>query len=653
MSKVIVRFLGRPSITASDGDEFDTLGRKSVALLCILALSPNFVCTRERLLGILWGTRSQQQAQGSLRQVLSEVRRTLNLGENCPLVTDRTTVKLAEHLVEIDVLNCLDLMKSEQKADHERAAEIVEAGFAPLQSINEDYYDDWMARQYERIKEACRDALSELMRDAFEAGELRRARVFGRAVLRIEPGDEEAHRVLMEVYVREGNRGLALRQYAACCEILEAEYDAEPDARTAALYQSIKTPADGSELTLPELVEAPPVEAVETPQIAICSSMLNVDNNDVEAGRLATEFVEQLLGALSCFRWIDISRPRHRPTVDPSDADTPSTHFVIEGRVRRNASSLRVSLDVVEVSSGKIAFSEVFEDELTAEGVISELIIHKAAARTEERLRTSIVRDSLLKPDAAMTARESVLVALYGVQDMTLESYERAKRLFALAEKATPNFAFQYSCKALWMIFCYGQGWGDVQREDIHALAKRATYLDPEDATSLAIYGHMEVFCFTRFDAASDLFARASACNPHSPFVRMMRAVYHAYSGDAAAARRDLEMSSKISDLEAQYRFMYSSAWCILNLIDRNFEDAARWGRIMAASNPSFSNGIKQLLVSLGHLRRPEEARGYIEQLEQLEPDFSASAFVNSYPLKRPEDRAMFLDGLLAAGARA
>ena len=133
----------------------------------------------------------------------------------------------------------------------------------------------------------------------------------------------------------------------------------------------------------------------------------------------------------------------------------------------------------------------------------------------------------------------------------------------------------------------------------------------------------------------------------------MMRAVYHAYSGDAAAARRDLEMSSKISDLEAQYRFMYSSAWCILNLIDRNFEDAARWGRIMAASNPSFSNGIKQLLVSLGHLRRPEEARGYIEQLEQLEPDFSASAFVNSYPLKRPEDRAMFLDGLLAAGARA
>lgn len=657
MSKICIQLFGGTAVLTPEGQELSALGRKSASLLSILALSPNFVCTRESLLGILWGSRPQQQAQASLRQALSEARKALNSDHFAPLVTDRTNVKLAEEFVEVDALHCTALLNSDDQCRRAEAAVIIEKKFAPYQSINDEYYDVWMSQKYGRLKENYQRNLADSMREAFSQKDFQHTQTFARALLAIERGDEEAHRVLMQMYADQGNRTLALRQYETCCEALQMEYDAEPDVTTKELFETIKN--SGALSAMPDLETSPPIAASGgvKQQITVSAGIPSVDDNDVEAGRLATEFIERLLGALSCFRWIDISRARHasehsiagRPRT--STAELPSADYIIQCHARRGARRLYISLDMVEFTSENIAFSKNFDADLTDEGFIPELLIHQVAGRSEERLRTSIVRAALQKPNSSLSALECALLALYGVQNMTLHSYDEANKLFNMAESKSPAFAFQYSCKALWMIFCYGQGWKRVRREEIYDLAKRATFLDPEDATSLAISGHMEVFCFKRFDVAADLFTRAITCNPHSPFVWTMRAVYFAYSGDAAAARQDLEWSHKISNAESHFRFMTSSAHCIVSLIGRDFEDAARWGRMMAGSNPGFSNGVKQLLVALGHLGLTGEAGQYVEQLAHLEPEFSSRSFVESYPLKRLEDRELFLEGLLLAGA--
>lgn len=657
MGKILIRVFGGPSILTREGCELRELGAKPTALLNILALSPNCTCTRERLLGLLWGSRSQQQAQASLRQALSEIRKALNSDDALALVTDRTTVRLDTALVEIDVVCCSELLKSADHLCQEKAAEIIIGEFARLTPINEQFYDDWIAQQHDRLKASFQDALSEYMRAALQSAELQKAQTFARALLAMERGDEEAHRTLMLVYARQGNRTLALRQFEICAEALRSEYDAEPDASTLEVYERIKISGKQPAQTEPSAVSKEPEDRVAKQHCTVTSQILRVDDNDVEAGRLATEFIQQLLGALSCFRWIAITRAR--PRSQSADlGQLGSAHdavfepdYRIEGRVRRNARCLQVSLDVVDVQTQNIAFSETYNGDLTNEGFIADLFVHQVAARTEERLRTSIVRAALRQSETNLSAVECALLGLYGVQDMTPQSYDEATRLFEMAETKCPKFAFQYSCKALWMIFSYGQGWNRSRREEIYELAKRATYLDPEDATSLAIFGHMEVFCFKRFDVASDLFSRAVACNPHSPFVWMMRAVFLAYSGEAEAAQRDLKWSHEISSTEAQHRFMSSSAHCIVNLIARDFEEAARWGRIIVGANPAFSNGIKQLLVALGHLGRVDEAHGYVEQLAYLEPAFSSLSFVESYALRRSEDKKLFLDGLNAAGA--
>ena len=98
--KVIL--LGEFSLFASDGLRISLPGRKHQALLAYLSLSSHKTVSRERLLGLLWGSRSDDQARASLRGVLSEIRRSLQNYDDSPIKTDRTNIYLDDALVEID-----------------------------------------------------------------------------------------------------------------------------------------------------------------------------------------------------------------------------------------------------------------------------------------------------------------------------------------------------------------------------------------------------------------------------------------------------------------------------------------------------------------------------------------------------------------------
>ena len=57
----------------------------------------------------------------------------------------------------------------------------------------------------------------------------------------LDPWREDAHRKLMLLLARTGQRAAALEQYQACKAVLKAELNIEPDAETTALYERIRT----------------------------------------------------------------------------------------------------------------------------------------------------------------------------------------------------------------------------------------------------------------------------------------------------------------------------------------------------------------------------------------------------------------------------
>jgi DNA-binding SARP family transcriptional activator len=75
-SEVEIRLLGPLSIVV-DGREVELRGAKQRALLAVLALSPNMIVSRDRLIEAVWGDSPPGAVQGSLNVAVSKVRRVV------------------------------------------------------------------------------------------------------------------------------------------------------------------------------------------------------------------------------------------------------------------------------------------------------------------------------------------------------------------------------------------------------------------------------------------------------------------------------------------------------------------------------------------------------------------------------------------------
>ncbi|MEM6311848.1 MAG: hypothetical protein AAF754_17590 [Pseudomonadota bacterium] len=89
-------------ITTVDGTDVTVSSKKARALLAFLACTPGKPRSREEILALLWSDREEAQGRGSLRQVLTGLRK--DVGDDL-LIIDRDSVALNTDLVELSPPN--------------------------------------------------------------------------------------------------------------------------------------------------------------------------------------------------------------------------------------------------------------------------------------------------------------------------------------------------------------------------------------------------------------------------------------------------------------------------------------------------------------------------------------------------------------------
>src|SRR3954447_21499966 len=101
-SKLLIQLIGTFQVRSSTGQDCTPRGRKSCALIAMLALSPEHKRARLWLQDRLWGSRAKAQGAASLRQSLMEIRRALGEARGV-LSSDSFNVSLDPRLFETDI----------------------------------------------------------------------------------------------------------------------------------------------------------------------------------------------------------------------------------------------------------------------------------------------------------------------------------------------------------------------------------------------------------------------------------------------------------------------------------------------------------------------------------------------------------------------
>lgn len=147
--------IGPFGLFAPTGARIDVRSRKGIALLALLAFSPNGLRTRAWLQAILWGTRAQVQAQSSLRRELSTLAAVLKAqGAGDLLVRDTQRVQLRTDRILLDT-DRLALIPGD--AALRSAGDLLEG----IDLRDCEGFEDWLRAQRTRISELQRYSVPE------------------------------------------------------------------------------------------------------------------------------------------------------------------------------------------------------------------------------------------------------------------------------------------------------------------------------------------------------------------------------------------------------------------------------------------------------------------------------------------------------------
>lgn len=235
-------------------------GNKGKAILKYLTLHRDKPVHRDVLIDLFWREDDPESARRNLYQTIYMLRQDLQAAviataadapaeqSEYPYILCENSCYLLNPKLEIYVDFEAFLTHYEAGQAYERQSRIVEAVREYEAAENcyegdlfvEDLYEEWAALKREQLKNAYLDTLDRVSRHYWSQRQFSLCITYCQKILQADRCREDVHRRLMMVYMQQGHRHLALRQYHRCLEALQQELDATPMPATVELYEEIK-----------------------------------------------------------------------------------------------------------------------------------------------------------------------------------------------------------------------------------------------------------------------------------------------------------------------------------------------------------------------------------------------------------------------------
>ncbi len=249
-----LRLLGGLEVTLGDTPLIGFVSGKAQALLCYLAVTGR-PQTRAELAGLLWGDMPDSAAATNLRKALSNLKQ---LAAPHLIITRQAVAFDRDSPYRLDVeafRAAFPADPREQSPETLRhAIHLYRGDFLQGFYVREaPAFEEWMLLERERLKDLAVQGMATLASLHTARGEYAAALEYTSRLLALEPWREEAHREMMLLLARSGQRSAALAQYEICRRMLADELGVAPTPETTALYERIReaTAAPPHNLPLP------------------------------------------------------------------------------------------------------------------------------------------------------------------------------------------------------------------------------------------------------------------------------------------------------------------------------------------------------------------------------------------------------------------
>jgi TolB-like protein/Tfp pilus assembly protein PilF len=325
--------------------------------------------------------------------------------------------------------------------------------------------------------------------------------------------------------------------------------------------------------------------------------------------------------------------------------------YVMEGGVRKSGSAVRITVQLIDASSGTHLWAETYDRNLKDSSVfaLQDEVTAKIASTTADAygvLPRSMAALLRARPVDSLSPYEAVVRSFGYWQILTPEEHYAVREALERAVQLAPGYADAWACLSNMYQEEYKHHFNELPDSQGRgmAAARRAVDLDP--ANMMGYLCLAEAFFFRHdlgaFRAAGE---RAMALNPlESRALAWMGLMFvHCGEGDRGAA-----LAAQAMDLNPHHPGWYRYASFFNLFYKREYQAALEVAQKVHMPSYWYSHLI--LATSCGHLGRKAEAQKAVHDLLQLYPNFGLAAWAELGKWGPTEQVKQVIAGLRKAG---
>jgi adenylate cyclase len=407
----------------------------------------------------------------------------------------------------------------------------------------------------------------------------------------------------------------------------------------------------------PEPTRATPAPALalpDKPSIAV----LPFENlsGDLEQEYLADGIVEDIITGLSRIKWLFVIARNSSFTYKGRPVDIGQAgrdlgvRYVLNGSVRRSGQRLRIGAQLSDTTTRLQVWAERYDVELSDFFALQDQIAESVTAAIEPRLFVAEQQRFEGRRPESLDAWGFVMKAMPHVWSWrSAHEIEAAEALLAQALAIKPDYPRANSLLAWTRATAVHRGWVNVSvLAEARELAHRAIQADSDDPWSHFAAGY--TYMMSRdFDRAVAELTEAIGLNSSFAFAHVILGAVYGYGGKPEDGLHHVTLATRLSPRDYTKSANLSvSGLC--HFVASRFTQAAECERRAVELHPDFVSAWRTYAAAAGMADLREEAVHALSQARRLQPSLSIEWVEKYHQIVNARDRAIYIQGLRAAG---
>ncbi|WP_114944866.1 winged helix-turn-helix domain-containing tetratricopeptide repeat protein [Microvirga calopogonii] len=332
--------------------------------------------------------------------------------------------------------------------------------------------------------------------------------------------------------------------------------------------------------------------------------------------------------------------------------DDLGVSYVLEGSVRRSATRLRITAQLIDARSGVHLWADRFDGGFQDVFELQDRITESVVAIIEPKLLFTEADRARRRPPQSLDAYDLYLRGLSLINEYTAEATLEALHCFDKALECDPSYAQAKAASACYRGLSLFQGWAGLSDEPSSRgvrLALDAIALAPNDPNVLWMAAFAIWVLAKDGPRSQELFRRSLSINQNSEIAMALAGWVEAANGNPAAGRELIEKSRRLNPTPPT-PWVALAGTAFTYIVEGKYSEAVWWAEQAVVQNRRFALALRSLAVALVEIGKIDRARLIVSEILKIEPDATVAKIPERMPYVSEPVLQTYIETLRRAG---